>query len=51
MLLLFSFFIIFGFGQSNSDGISSIHWTGIVVFVIVTTMLIEEIQQVCANEK
>jgi hypothetical protein len=41
-LLLFSYYLLFTF-QIPSRGI---HWTEIVVIMIVTTMLFEEIQQV-----
>jgi transient receptor potential cation channel subfamily M protein 2 len=39
-LLLFSYYLLFDFQ------ILSIHWTEILVLIIITTMLIEEIRQV-----
>lgn len=44
-LLLFSYYLLFNF-EMPTDDIPSIHWTEILVIIIVTTMLIEEIRQV-----
>jgi len=44
-LLLFSYYLLFNF-QIPQNQIPSIHWTEILVIIIVTTMLIEEIRQV-----
>jgi hypothetical protein len=44
-LLLFSYYLLFNF-QIPTNEFPSIHWTEILVIIIVTTMLIEEIRQV-----
>jgi hypothetical protein len=44
-LLLFSYYLLFNF-QIPTDQIPCIHWTEILVIVMITTMLIEEIRQV-----
>jgi hypothetical protein len=44
-LLFFSYYLLFNFQIPNNQ-IPAIHWTEIVVIVIITTMLIEEIRQV-----
>jgi hypothetical protein len=44
-LLLFSYYLLFNFNPPTDD-IPSIHWTEILVIIIVSTMLIEEIRQV-----
>jgi hypothetical protein len=44
-LLLFSYYLLFNFEIPKNE-IPSIHWTEILVIIMVTTMLIEEIRQV-----
>jgi len=44
-LLLFSYYLLFDF-QIPKNQIPSIDWTEILVIIIITTMLIEEIRQV-----
>jgi hypothetical protein len=44
-LLLFSYYLLFDFNPPT-DQIPSIHWTEILVIVIVSTMLIEDIRKV-----
>ena len=43
--MLFSYYLLFNFGPPT-DQIPSIHWTEILVIIIVSTMLIEDIRQV-----
>ena len=44
-LLLFSYYLLFAF-QIPTDGIPSIDWTEILVIIIVSTMLVEDIRKV-----
>lgn len=44
-LLLFSYYLLFDFNIPTNDN-PTIHWTEILVIIIVTTMLIEEFRQV-----
>ncbi|CAF1532094.1 unnamed protein product [Adineta ricciae] len=43
-LLLFSYYLLFNF-NIPTDNVPSIHWTEILVIIIITTMLFEEIRQ------
>ncbi len=49
-LLLFSYYLLFAF-QPPTDQIPSINWTEILVIIIISTMLIEDIRQVDFDEK
>ncbi|CAF0766794.1 unnamed protein product [Rotaria sp. Silwood1] len=48
-LLLFSYYLLFDF-KSPTNETPSIHWTEIVVIIIVTTMLFEDIRQFLSQE-
>ncbi|CAF4967766.1 unnamed protein product [Rotaria sp. Silwood1] len=43
-LLLFSYYLLFNF-KSSTNGSSRIHWTEVLLIIIVTTMLFEDIRQ------
>lgn len=44
-LLLFSYYLLFDF-RPPTDDVPSIHWTEILVIIIVSTMLFEDIRKV-----
>ena len=44
-LLLFSYYLLFDFQILKNENLN-VHWTEILVIIIVTSMLIEEIRQV-----
>ncbi|CAF3293085.1 unnamed protein product [Rotaria socialis] len=48
-LLLFSYFLLFDFNLPT-DGVPSIHWTEILVIIVVTTMLFEDVRQFLCQE-